>query len=356
MMLGPVMTLVNGPTIAEAIADPANEITRLVTTQPDDAALVGELFMRILSRPATQSEIDAGLAALKAGGDELGKLQAELSEYETKLATQLTAWEATQVPPSWTTLEPTDLKSSTGATFARQADGSVLVEGPSKVGTYRVTLATELASVTALRLELLADARLPGGGPGRAPNGNLVLTELKATAAAKAEPAKTTPLSFGRATADFAQEGFPVSYAVDGRPKTGWAIHPQVGKDHAAVFEIAGNLNYPGGTQFVLTLDHRYEEQHTIGKFRVLATSAKLPLNTPNVPANIAAVLAVAPEARSDAQKAELLAYYRSIDSEWARLSQAVAAAAEQQKNHRLTGAQDLAWALINSPAFLFNR
>ena len=38
------------------------------------------------------------------------------------------------------------------------------------------------------------------------------------------------------------------------------------------------------------------------------------------------------------------------------RLKQAVAASAEQQKNERLTGAQDLAWALINSPAFLFNR
>ena len=66
--------------------------------------------------------------------------------------------------------------------------------------------------------------------------------------------------------------------------------------------------------------------------------------------------MALAPEARSDAQKAELAAYYRALDPEWNRLTKSVATSAEQQKNERLTGIQDLAWALINSPAFLFNR
>ena len=39
-----------------------------------------------------------------------------------------------------------------------------------------------------------------------------------------------------------------------------------------------------------------------------------------------------------------------------ARLERAVSLSEEQLKNVRLTTAQDLAWALINSPAFLFNR
>jgi hypothetical protein len=39
---------------------------------------------------------------------------------------------------------------------------------------------------------------------------------------------------------------------------------------------------------------------------------------------------------------------------ELSKLNQAVAQAAEQSKNQRLVGAQDLAWALINSPALLF--
>jgi hypothetical protein len=33
-----------------------------------------------------------------------------------------------------------------------------------------------------------------------------------------------------------------------------------------------------------------------------------------------------------------------------------VALSAKQLDSRRLTAAQDLAWALINSPAFLFNR
>ncbi|MGD9723871.1 MAG: DUF1549 domain-containing protein [Pirellulales bacterium] len=356
MMLGPVMTLVNGPTIADAIADPQNAITQLVAAQADDTKVVDELFVRLLSRPATPAEVQTGVAALNAGGDELSKLQAELTDHESKLAAQQAAWEATQTPPSWTVLEPTEMKSSMGATFAKQPDGSVLVEGSNGAGTYSIDLTTPLPNVTALRLEVLADDRLPSRGPGRAPNGNLVLTELHATATAKADPAKSMKLALGRASADFSQTGFPESYAIDGRPKTGWAIAPQLGQDHAAVFEVLDDLNLEGGTTLALVLNHQFDEQHTIGKFRISVTTAQRPLSQPKVPPAIAAIIAVPADQRSEAQRNELAAHYRSLDPNWQRLTAAVAAAAEQQKNHRLTGAQDLAWALINSPAFLFNR
>ena len=47
------MALVSGPTLGDAIADPGNELTRLVAAQGDDSKLIDELFMRILNRPAT---------------------------------------------------------------------------------------------------------------------------------------------------------------------------------------------------------------------------------------------------------------------------------------------------------------
>ena len=44
------------------------------------------------------------------------------------------------------------------------------------------------------------------------------------------------------------------------------------------------------------------------------------------------------------------------IDPKLKELERAVALSTEQKKDKRLTGAQDITWALINSPSFLFNR
>jgi hypothetical protein len=45
-----------------------------------------------------------------------------------------------------------------------------------------------------------------------------------------------------------------------------------------------------------------------------------------------------------------------SIDPQLARLRADAALSTKQLEHSRLTFVQDLAWALINSPAFLFNR
>jgi hypothetical protein len=354
MMLGPVMTLVNGPTIAEAVGDPANAIAALVSREPDDAKVVDEIFLRVLNRPATPEEVTTGIAALHASAGEVLQLQTELNEYQAKLDAGLPAWEASQAAPVWTPLVPADSKSSAGATFAAGPDGAVAVSGANGKGTYTLTLNSELPNLTGIRLELLADPSLPAGGPGRAANGNVVLSEITATAAPKADPSKAAPVKFKRAIADFEQSGYAVTVAFDGNPGSGWALAPQFGKDHFAIFELEQPL--AGPQTLVLTLDQQHDDTHTIGKFRLSATASSQPASVSKLPEAIAKILAIPAAQRDAAQQTALLAHYRSLDSNWMRLSTAVKQAAEQQKNVRLTGAQDLAWALINSPAFLFNR
>jgi hypothetical protein len=355
MMLGPVMTLVNGPTIADALADPANEITRLVASQPDDARLVDTLFLRVLSRPATESEIAAGIAALRSDGDELAGLQEELARHQAELDTRQAEWEASQLAPVWTTLEPAEVQSSAGATLHKLPDHAVFVDGPHGRGTYTIKLHTPLQGITAVRLELLADERLPAGGPGRAPNGNLVLTEFKLAAAPQADPTRAVPLAFAGAVADFHQEGYPIFNALDGNPATGWAIAPNFGKDSTAVVQLREPLAIEGGAALTATLDHQFDEPHCVGKLRISVTNAPQPLNTRKTAPAIAALLAVPAPQRTAAQRAELATAFRLLDARWTALSQTVAAVAQQQENARLTGAQDLTWALINSSAFLFN-
>ena len=156
-----------------------------------------------------------------------------------------------------------------------------------------------------------------------------------------------------KAQADFAQEGWAIGGAIDNNPATGWAVLPQFGKAHSALFEVKDAVKNEKGTTFTVTLSMQYGQKHTIGKFRLSATSDKEPKLADGVPENLRKLLAVPADKRTDAQKAELRNLHRSKDAEYARLAGTVALPPPADK--RVTGAQDLAWALINSPAFLFN-
>ena len=86
LQLGPIMALVSGPTLGDAIADPGNELTRLVATQSDDIKLIDELFMRILNRPATAAEIETCRKDMQAVDDDHRRMAEELGKREIEFA------------------------------------------------------------------------------------------------------------------------------------------------------------------------------------------------------------------------------------------------------------------------------
>ena len=452
------MALMSGPTVGEALSQAGNGIAQIVASQPDDAKLTDEMFMRILNRPATPKEVEAALAHLKdlptgntnliaefaayskeiepavaakeatrqgqitvaqaaydaywvtvkekeekAEADYNAKLAAAdqaLADHEAALPARLTAWESQQSGVLWNVLEPGPMKVSNDAKIEKEADNVIFVSGANDAFvTYDVVTETELKGITGFRLEALTDPRLGGMGPGRSQNGNFVLTELSIEVWPKGQPDKKQKLKLQAAKADFSQATYDVATAIDGQTpnqSNGWAIHPELGKNHTATFECAERIAIEGPVVIQFTMDQRYTDKtHTLGKFRWSATTAQPPLLF-GIPANITEIVKVPADQRNDAQKKALLDFFRGedaelkklqaaqaeakkprpldamlvglkakldeaqlplpIDPKFARLQRAVQLSEGQLKDARLTAAQDLAWALINTSAFLFNR
>lgn len=365
MMLGPVLNLVNGPVVAEAIRDPQNRLTKLLTTEKNDAKLIEEIYLAILCRLPTQAELTLGLQALKDGEPEFaGQLEkynqklAELKAYEAQVPAKQAQWEAgLKNAPVWATVEVTKAVAKAGAVLTGQPDGSILVSGNNAGNeTYTVTARTKLKGITAVRLEVLPDPSLPAQGPGRAANGNFVLSYFKVDAKEEGAAGAAQPVRLQKGVATFAQDQFPAANALLNQSQTGWAIAPQFGQAHSAYFELGAPLSTAKDTELTFSLVQKFpQKDHAIGKFRLYVTTSKPPLSLTPLPENLAKLVSVEPAQRTPQQKAEMTNLYRAQDQELARLQRAVAEFG-QPVDKRQPGAQDLAWALINSKAFLFNR
>jgi hypothetical protein len=590
LQLGPVMALVSGPTVGNAISDPENVVGQLVGKVTDNKDLVNKLFLRFLSRPVKDNEVAAATEMFSDVESDHAKLVADLKTYEAELApkiagreierqnrivglqaeldayrelvklrqpraeqerqaritkaqaslaksnkrllAKLPEWEASQKSMTqWQPIVPTELSASHNARLALQPDGSVFVDGDNGKGIYRITAPSSLEKITGIRLEALADDRLPNRGPGRG-NGNFVVTEFaaramplvtsqklakswdfsgddeweienganvvtdsgirhlfgsaqsvgiktalklpagvylldvttgirsavsfrvqwttdKAPAFDDARSAKRTlvagnggglaslvpiqvdgeltglrivvsgdqsvlpidairlfaadsgfaDLKLQNAKATFSQGDYAVTTAIDGNSTAeagnGWAISPQLGRDHAATFELAAPFEGASGRALEFAIHQNFQDSlHALGKFRISVTSSPLPLNF-GLPPAVRGILAKPTTERTDADREALLVEVRKADKRYqelqARLTEAqkplaedpqlkkletdlaaaqqpspidpklqqlrraVALSEVQLKNKRLTVAQDIVWALINNPAFLYN-
>ena len=108
------------------------------------------------------------------------------------------------------------MKTETGARMELQKDGSVFVHQrpPFKNDIYTLVFQSELKDITGLRLEVLADSRLPQGGPGWSENGNFVLSELTLQAAPAESPDKARAIVLRNAAENELVSANPTASAI----------------------------------------------------------------------------------------------------------------------------------------------
>ncbi|XZE19384.1 PSD1 and planctomycete cytochrome C domain-containing protein [Pirellulaceae bacterium SH449] len=240
---------------------------------------------------------------------ELAQLQAGIEAIKKKLSTSTDelmqaqqSWEQSQT--HWFPLEIQSIRSKNGAELKTLDDGSILASGDNPdTDSYIATIKIPASGLSAIRLEVLPDDSLPNKGPGRAGNGNFVLSEI--VARTLREGSDPIVHDFAAAIASYEQTGaaggnpygkWAVAAAIDKDvkgAKWGWAIMEQAGKPNQAVFQFQN----PVSQQFDAPNNESSEQEdivksvadgrlleielaqnldnpkHTLGRFRLSGTS-----------------------------------------------------------------------------------
>ncbi len=89
LQLGPVMALISGPTVGNAISDPENAVAKLVGAVKDNSQVVKDLFLRFLNRPGKPDEVKGATQLFDELDTEHAKLVADLTAYEKDLGPKL---------------------------------------------------------------------------------------------------------------------------------------------------------------------------------------------------------------------------------------------------------------------------
>lgn len=246
--------------------------------------------------------------AVRAGEKDLGSL---VADWERSIRPVL------DLPDEiWQTLEPLALKSSGGATFRRLEDGSWLVEGAKPpLDTYQIEALLPAGPFGGVRLELLADPSLSGGGGfGRNHNGNVVVSRVEVEIDPPGD-APALPVALGRAEADYEQAGWPAASVLGGGQ--GWAIDGHLPDKRQprrlAVFPAAA-VEVPENARLRIRVRQEGIEGHAFGRFRLVRTAAPPALAGVSgliVPAPVRDTLRIDAAARTHEQQQMIAAYYR---------------------------------------------
>ncbi|AMV18478.1 DUF1549 domain-containing protein [Planctomyces sp. SH-PL14] len=280
------------------------------------------------------------------------ELEKEVRDYEAaKLPDEFRQWLTTFDPQQalgpWDLLAAPQVSAAKKSAYALQGDGAFLASGNAPATeTVTITGETRLPNVTALRLEALTHDSLPQKGPGRAGNGNFVLSEITVTAAPLSGTGEPVPvrLKSARATHQQNMGDLSVAASLDPADGTGWAVDAGgIGRDQAAVFEFETPVALAEGARLTVVLKMTHPNpKHSLGRFRLSVSSQASPDlvvgGTTLDPAIREALVALKanPDPASGAWPTGL-AWFRAKSPEWAKRTAAVKELTDKGSGVQLT-------------------
>jgi len=253
---------------------------------------------------------------------ELASAKSALAKYDQAPVTTQAVWERSfaklEVPDEpWRRLDPVRFGTRGKAQIKKLEDRSLLV-GPKhpEHDVYTISYPPLDKAITAIRLDVLPDDRLPKKGPGLAGNGNFVMTGFEVEVAGR-------KVKFHKAVADHAQPGFPVENLIDGKKTTGWAINvgrgtkKKMNVQHWAIFHPEQPIDASKGS-IVVRLRHESarNRKYMVGRFAISATGLPESLLTLNGAKQLVSAIKTPASQRKQEQKDLLLTEFQNHDSQ----------------------------------------
>ncbi len=221
----------------------------------------------------------------------------------------------------WTVIRPVELSSNLPKLDLLD-DGSIFSRGDvTKRDVFQLEFELDeqfKEPLTALRLEVMADDRLPAGGPGRAfyegRRGDFFLSELSVKVNGKDAPLAAGSHSYGKISVG--SGGADAKNVFDGDGSTGWSTSERPGESHQLVVNFSEPLVARGKMKITLLFERHFVA--SLGRFRFAVTS-NATAKASALPVEVERLLAKQEGDRTEAEQQVLRQFFLSIAPELAK-------------------------------------
>jgi hypothetical protein len=215
----------------------------------------------------------------------------------------------------WQTLKPVEMNTNLPR-LELLKDGSIFSTGDiTKRDEFDLSFSLDEIDgpITALRLEVLPDDRLPARGPGRAyyegRKGDFFLSELTANVGASNVAFSKGSTSYGKIAVG---SGSAIASNVfDGEGSTGWSTAAREGQRHQLVLNLKKPLVAKGELKIGMLFERHFAA--SLGRFRLSVTSSTKEAKANQLLLRIEELLTQLPNTQRPAEIEELKSYFLSV-------------------------------------------